>query len=169
MQLYPDELLCCRLQTLLVLSNPQISITARRKYREGPWEHVQAQLIQEKQRMPGASAAYVLGAKQETPGVFYIGFIVGKSPRKDFMVVTGEGVYFRHEVRPFRRSTRRATGIAGAERSAHMRSFAPGVTVCGLPLLYTCAVCVSMQGRTHGGTGIHACMDGMLTLCPWPP
>ena len=137
-QLYPDELLCCRLQAL-VLSNSQMYVHARRKYREGPWEHVQAQLIQEKQRMPGAGAAYVLGAKQETPGVFYIGFIVAKTPRKEHMVVTGEGVYFRHEVRPFRHSIRRTMGIAGAERSANAPSFAPPVMMCGLPLLLWCA------------------------------
>ena len=70
---------------------------------------MKAQLIQEKQRMPGAGAAYALGAKQETPGVFYIGFIVSKTPRKEHMVVTGEGVYFRHEVSAFRHCTRRTT------------------------------------------------------------
>ena len=70
---------------------------------------MKAQLIQEKQRMPGAGAAYALGAKQETPGVFYISFIVSKTPRKEHMVVTGEGVYFRHEVSAFRHCTRRTT------------------------------------------------------------
>ena len=166
-QLYRDKPLCCRMQALLVPSNSQMCVHARRKYREGPWEHVKAQLMQEKQRMPGAGAAYVLGAKQETPGVFYIGFILAKTPRKEHMVVTGEGVYFRHEVRPIRHSTRRTTGIAGGGRMTSVRSFAPGVTVCGLPLLLWCAVCLSMQEHTYGVSGTHACMDGMLAVCPW--
>ena len=166
-QLYPDKLLCCRLQALLMLSNSSMCVHACRKYREGPWEHVKAQLIQEKQRMPGAGAAYVLGAKQETPGVFYIGFILAKTPRKEHMVVTGEGVYFRHEVRPFRHSTRRTTGIAGGERTTSVRSFAPAVTLCGLPLLLWWAVYLSMQGHTYGVSCTHACMDGTLALCPW--
>ena len=117
--------------------------------------------------MPGAGAAYALGAKQETPGVFYIGFIVSKTPRKEHMVVTGEGVYFRHEVRPIRHCTGVPHALLRAERLANAPSFAPGGTVCGLPLLLWWAVCLSMQGHTYGVSGTHACMDGMLALCPW--
>ena len=54
-----------------------------------------------------------------------------------------------------------------AERLANAPSFAPGGTVCGLPLLLWWAVCSSMQGHTYGVSGTHACMDGMLALCPW--
>lgn len=71
-----------------------------RKYREGPWEHVKAQLVQEKQRQGAQGAAYVLGAKQESPGVFYLAFIINKTPQKEYMSVTPDGVYFRHEVAP---------------------------------------------------------------------
>ena len=77
---------------------------------------MKAQLTQEKQRAPGAGAAYVLGAKQETPGVFYIAFIVTKNPHRDYMTVTGEGIYFRHEVSPTSVTPGRAQASLGGEK-----------------------------------------------------
>ena len=72
-----------------------------RKYREGSWEHVRQQLLQEKKNMEQnkqRGAAYVLGARQETPGVFYVAYVANVNPHKEFMTVTPNGVYFRHEV-----------------------------------------------------------------------
>ena len=69
-----------------------------RKYREGPYGHVEAQLKQEKKQMKNKGAAYVLGARQENPGVFYVAYIANVTPHKEYMSVTPDGVYFRHEV-----------------------------------------------------------------------
>ena len=79
----------------------------RRKYREGPLLHVEAQLKLEKKQQKGA--AYVLGAKQETPGIFYVAYIANVNPHKEFMTVTPNGVYFRHEVRACSEATLLAT------------------------------------------------------------
>ncbi len=70
----------------------------RRKYREGPAKHVEAQLKQEKKQMGTKGAAYVLGAKQESPGVFYVAYIANVTPHREYMTVTPDGVYFRSEV-----------------------------------------------------------------------
>ena len=68
-----------------------------RKYREGPWPHVEAQLKLEKKQQKGA--AYVLGAKQESPGIFYVAYVANVNSHREYMTVTPNGVYFRHEVR----------------------------------------------------------------------
>lgn len=48
--------------------------------------------------MKNKGAAYVLGARQENPGVFYVAYIANVTPHKEYMSVTPDGVYFRHEV-----------------------------------------------------------------------
>ena len=57
-----------------------------------------AQLVAEKQRAGASKGAYVLGAKQDLPGSFYLAFITNTKPYKEYMVVTPDGIYFRHEV-----------------------------------------------------------------------
>jgi len=69
-----------------------------RKYREGHWEHVQAQLVQTKKNLGLKGAAYVLGAKQESPGVFYLACITNIHPHREYMTITPDGIYYRHEV-----------------------------------------------------------------------
>jgi hypothetical protein len=59
---------------------------------------VLAQLAVEKERAGAGRGAYVLGAKQDLPGSFYLAFITNTKPHKEFMVVTPDGIYFRHEV-----------------------------------------------------------------------
>ena len=168
-QLHLVEQLCSRLQALLRQRNSHLCVHACRKYREGPWEHVKAQLMQEKQRTPGAGAAYVLGAKQETPGVFYIAFIVSKTPRKEFMLVTGEGVYFRHEASPFRHSARRDTGIAGREES-HTRALRSRYdSVCSPAGIQMCSMAACAEAYSCGQwqTGMHrthACSVSLASL-----
>ena len=59
---------------------------------------MEAQLKQEKKQMGAKGAAYVLGAKQESPGVFYVAYIANVTPHREYMTVTPDGVYFRSEV-----------------------------------------------------------------------
>ena len=69
-----------------------------RKYREGHWEALQEALKLEKLRS-GPAAVYCLGMKMDTPGVFYLGYIVSRTPHREYFTVTNTGFYFRHEVR----------------------------------------------------------------------
>ena len=62
---------------------------------------MEAQLVAEKQRAGAAKGAYVLGAKQDLPGSFYLAFIINTKPYREYMVVTPDGIYFRHEVGPY--------------------------------------------------------------------
>lgn len=73
-------------------------LRARRKYREGQWEALEDALRLEKLRS-GPGAVYCLGAKLDTPGVFYLGYIMSRTPHREYFTVTNTGCYFRHEVR----------------------------------------------------------------------
>ena len=74
-------------------------LTPRRKYREGHWEALEEALRLEKLRSGAGGAVYCLGAKLDTPGVFYLGYIVSRTPHREYFTVTNTGFYFRHEVR----------------------------------------------------------------------
>ncbi len=71
-----------------------------RKYREGYWEGdegLKEQLMAEKTQTKGG-AVYLLGCKLDTPGTFYLGYIINTNPHREYFTVTPDGFYFRHEV-----------------------------------------------------------------------
>lgn len=69
----------------------------RRKYREGPWEDLKEVLLDDKRRNPGG-VPYCLGCRHETPGYFYLGAILSRTPYRETFQATNEGFYYRHEV-----------------------------------------------------------------------
>ena len=72
----------------------------RRKFREGRWDGdggLKEQLEMEKRNSQGA--VYLLGCKLDTPGTYYLGYIINTNAHREYFTVTSEGFYFRHEVR----------------------------------------------------------------------
>ena len=65
-----------------------------RKFQDGDWADLQLRL----QRDP-ARPAYKLGVRYESPGIFYLGFVLRNTPQRENFSVLPSGFYFRKKVR----------------------------------------------------------------------
>lgn len=86
------------------ISSAMRALATHRKWNGGPdlgppksWEDVQNDLITEKARSPNQSV-YCLAADGNRPGAFYLAFLIGSTPRREYFVVLPDGFYFRKKV-----------------------------------------------------------------------
>jgi len=77
------------------------ALTSHRKWNGGAdggppkaWEEVQDDLRAQKALAP-KQAAYCLAADPMRPGAFYLGHLIGSTPRREYFVVVPDGFYFR--------------------------------------------------------------------------
>lgn len=82
------------------------TLATHRKWRgEGPggvsnsWVEIQQILQQERASAPQI-AAYCLAADDTRAGAFYIGFLVGSKPRREYFAVLPDGFYFDRKMFP---------------------------------------------------------------------
>lgn len=64
-----------------------------RKFQDGEWADLQLAL----QRDP-ARPAYKLGIRYESPGIFYLGFVLRNTPQRENFSVLPSGFYYRKKV-----------------------------------------------------------------------
>ena len=64
-----------------------------RKFQDGDWADLQLAL----QRDP-ARPAYKLGIRYESPGIFYLGFVLRNTPQRENFSVLPSGFYYRKKV-----------------------------------------------------------------------
>ncbi|KAK9828928.1 hypothetical protein WJX72_002842 [[Myrmecia] bisecta] len=74
------------------------ALVGHRKMREGSLDQVNNLLRAEKARSP-QQAVYCFGIKYDSPGVFYIAFIMNTLPHREYFTVTPDGYYYRSKVR----------------------------------------------------------------------
>ena len=75
---------------------------AYRKFRDGHWPDVANTLRREKHSAPLGQSVYCLGIKYDTPGMFYLGYVLPSAsgkPHREFFSATPSGPYFRSKVR----------------------------------------------------------------------
>ncbi|PRW45415.1 transcription elongation factor SPT6 isoform A [Chlorella sorokiniana] len=72
------------------------ALLKHRKYKEVAWDKAKEELISEKRSKPPGYAAYCVGPDiSGRPGVFYLGYLLSTTPRREFFQVTPDGFYFR--------------------------------------------------------------------------
>ncbi|RMZ52752.1 hypothetical protein APUTEX25_000871 [Auxenochlorella protothecoides] len=71
-----------------------------RHWRDAAWEAASEELVALKAGVPANQAVYCLGVEPRQPGMFYLGYVLGRTPHREFFVVTHRGFHFRkHDYR----------------------------------------------------------------------
>ena len=72
-----------------------------RKFRNGQWEDVKAQLRHEAMHAARGQATYCLAISFEKPGFFYLAYVLPTmhgTPHREYFHVSPNGIYFRQKV-----------------------------------------------------------------------
>ncbi|KFM24955.1 Transcription elongation factor spt6 [Auxenochlorella protothecoides] len=71
-----------------------------RHWRDAAWEAASEELVALKAGVPANQAVYCLGVEPRQPGMFYLGYVLGRTPHREFFMVTHRGFHFRkHDYR----------------------------------------------------------------------